>query len=864
MNTVKRLALLVIIGTSALYSQVVNPPFNGGGGGGTAVAPYSTTFSSQTSVSISAATHGQGTLAVAQCFDASTPRVAVACSYTRNSSGDLVFTFSPAQSGQIEVGSGGGSVSGSGNPAGAVGTIQLAGAANTFAGSSFSGTPYVNSGIMALAPTGIDPTGVSNSTAGINAALAASLYLRLPCGTYTITPGSLVIPYGATIEGSGSQPDGTICTNFVSAGAGIAFNILQDIGSVTLRDFSVTCSSVAGSTGFVIGGTDPTKWAVKILLDNIDVNYCGRNALVQSAWGINFHNFVSHNAITDYGLYIHPPALGYTTNILVDGQSLIYSNANSGIFADGNNLEIAINESIIERNGAIDALLTGTGRTVSVENTYFENTTYMGLSITTVLAQSNKVLLTGNTFNGDIAQTMPAVATVSTGNYGLFDTSFQLTQITAPETIMTVAVNAVAGNLTGPYRYRVTCYNSVGETEYAVQAVTATVSPSSQKVDISGIPTCQGAIGRRLYRALPAATVDSPYLSKLVVQIADNTTTVYTDNIADGSLGVFAPGYNTTQTRNTLNGENFLRVDGSTNGSIALGVRAGGASSTGSGNSIFGYEAGKALTTGFFNDMHGYMAGTATTTGYQNVFSGVKSGFANTTGFSNTCYGQDSCNQGTTQNNSTAIGYFAGYWNNGSGNVWVGSTAGAGASTVKTGNSNVGVGVAALGTGIGNFNIGIGYGAGQINTGASNTFIGYNAANSNTSGTENVVIGVNAFANQTTGGNGNVGIGFDVGFNNTGQYNICIGYWSCFYQTTESNVLMIGNADYSNKATALTNSILYGIMAATPAGQTLSINATLKVSGLKTTGAATGKTVVCVDVATGQLYASTSGVACAN
>ncbi len=36
------------------------------------------------------------------------------------------------------------------------------------------------------------------------------------------------------------------------------------------------------------------------------------------------------------------------------------------------------------------------------------------------------------------------------------------------------------------------------------------------------------------------------------------------------------------------------------------------------------------------------------------------------------------------------------------------------------------------------------------------------------------------------------------------------------------------------------------------------------LKGLKTTGAATGKTVVCVDVSTGQLYASTSGVACAN
>jgi len=81
----------------------------GSGSGGTAVPPYTQTITAQTSVSITAATHGQGTLATPWCFDGSTPRVAVACGYTRNTSGDLVFTFSPAFTGLIEIGSGGGS-----------------------------------------------------------------------------------------------------------------------------------------------------------------------------------------------------------------------------------------------------------------------------------------------------------------------------------------------------------------------------------------------------------------------------------------------------------------------------------------------------------------------------------------------------------------------------------------------------------------------------------------------------------------------------------------------------------------------------------------------------------------------------------
>ncbi len=79
-----------------------------GSGGGAAVAPYSAAVSAQTSVSISAATHLQGTLAVGYCFDNSGTPVAVACAYTRDVSGNLVFTFSPAFTGTIEVGSGGG------------------------------------------------------------------------------------------------------------------------------------------------------------------------------------------------------------------------------------------------------------------------------------------------------------------------------------------------------------------------------------------------------------------------------------------------------------------------------------------------------------------------------------------------------------------------------------------------------------------------------------------------------------------------------------------------------------------------------------------------------------------------------------
>jgi hypothetical protein len=72
------------------------------------VAPYSTTTIGSSPMTITAATHGQGALAVPTCFDTATPRVATACGYTRASNGDLVFTFTAGAIGEIDVGSGGG------------------------------------------------------------------------------------------------------------------------------------------------------------------------------------------------------------------------------------------------------------------------------------------------------------------------------------------------------------------------------------------------------------------------------------------------------------------------------------------------------------------------------------------------------------------------------------------------------------------------------------------------------------------------------------------------------------------------------------------------------------------------------------
>lgn len=104
---------------------------------------------------------------------------------------------------------------------------------------------------------------------------------------------------------------------------------------------------------------------------------------------------------------------------------------------------------------------------------------------------------------------------------------------------------AAAGNLSaGAYRYRVTYVTADGETEGGVVSSPVTVVDPSMngKVAVSGIPIGGALVtSRRLYRTAAGGTT---YL--LLAALADNTTTSYTDNIADASLGSGAPVVNTT------------------------------------------------------------------------------------------------------------------------------------------------------------------------------------------------------------------------------------------------------------------------------------------------------------------------------
>jgi len=98
-----------------------------------------------------------------------------------------------------------------------------------------------------------------------------------------------------------------------------------------------------------------------------------------------------------------------------------------------------------------------------------------------------------------------------------------------------------------------------------------------------------------------------------------------------------------------------------------------------------------------------------------------------------------------------------------------------------------------------------------------------------TTGNSNVAIGTYAGLSLTTGCE-NVCIGRSAGASNIGNHrNVCIGNYAGAYNTLGDR-LIIDNQSRGNAATEITNAILYGIMAAAPADQTLRINAVCNVT----------------------------------
>lgn len=246
--------------------------------------------------------------------------------------------------------------------------------------------------------------------------------------------------------------------------------------------------------------------------------------------------------------------------------------------------------------------------------------------------------------------------------------------IASPITSMTAATGA-AGVLSGAYSYSFLFRTALGDTA-PWPGTLAAVNPSSQRVNLSNIPVGPvGVIARVLVRTVAAPADVKDY--RILAVIPDNTTTTYTDNIPDGSLGAPVSWNATNRGRfRTATGDQFAEFSDQSTG-FGQGAFA---ANVGYASSAFGYRSLASITTGRRNTAIGVYALENVTEGRQNTALGVHAGNGITTGASNTCLGY-----ATGGTSGIGVGNF---------NTLVGDAAGG--SNSITGNGNVAVGYRSL------------------------------------------------------------------------------------------------------------------------------------------------------------------------
>lgn len=456
---------------------------------------------------------------------------------------------------------------------------------------------------------------------------------------------------------------------------------------------------------------------------------------------------------------------------------------------DASDVQIYVKDNI-SSNVDYASLAATTGSALVGDNTGGALWTTVKGFITYLLSSAGSSLI-GNAPSGTVADV------IGGGSLNLVAVG----QATPPS----VAINATAGNLNGLTYYSITFITVDGESE--VSTISSGVTPANQQVNLTNIPISVNPIvtGRRIYRTKVGGA--DTILGHLVTTISDNTTTTYTDNIPDASLGVSSPRIGTAGGIIIKNGLRIAATNGTT--------------------TVFGQHAHDA-NSGYANSAFGANCLTANTTGYRNSAFGIFALYSNTTGSRNSAFGVHALNYLETAVDNTAFGYAAGMWTTGSYNVAIGSNA---LNSNSTGENNVAIGASALVlNSTGHSNMAIGSSAcWNGTTGYQNTAIGQRVLFSNTTGNFNTTLG--AYAAESLIGSGNVAIGFQaLRLNTAGSNNVCIGTWAGYFETG-SNKLFIDNKTHADEATARIDALIYGVFGANAAGQTLAFNAAVNVNG---------------------------------
>lgn len=220
------------LGTNLTITGTTLDASGSGGSGGT---PYDAAVSAQTTLTVTAATHAQGTTPIAMCFEGTTPFVAANCSYTRATNGDIVFTWAPSFTGRVTIiGSAGGGGGGGGTWGSITGTL--------------SNQTDLQTALDAKQPLDADLTTIAG-LADPNA--DRMLFWDDSAGAYLyLTPGTLLSISGTTINAavafsdiSGSATDAQIPNNITVDLAAAATDLAANPADCAANNFATTIAA---------------------------------------------------------------------------------------------------------------------------------------------------------------------------------------------------------------------------------------------------------------------------------------------------------------------------------------------------------------------------------------------------------------------------------------------------------------------------------------------------------------------------------------------------------------------------------------------------------------------------------------------
>ncbi|MFZ2038996.1 MAG: tail fiber domain-containing protein [Minisyncoccia bacterium] len=386
-------------------------------------------------------------------------------------------------------------------------------------------------------------------------------------------------------------------------------------------------------------------------------------------------------------------------------------------------------------------------------------------------ANLDNVLISGNVIQAANLNGGLSIAATGTGDVYITHGNFGVGN-TAPSHTLDVTGDIFATNFTG--------------TSTGVNTGDVSLINNINGLTISGQALTLGLAGASATGTL-SATDWNTFNDKLSTTTASSTYAAlsgatFTGPISALSINGLELSANNTDFNTTIGTDAGLNLVTGAQYNTFVGFEAGkmslASTNSADSNTALGHRALWSLTTGSGNTASGDSALRDNTTGSNNAAFGNYSLPINTTGYNNTAIGNISLASNTTGSNNTAIGLFSLYAN-------------------TTGEYNTSNGIFSL----------------YLNTsGFGNTSNGSQSLYSNTTGNSNTAYGYGSLFSNATGSN-NVALG-----NYAGRYEM------------GSNSFYVDALDRTNTAGDKAGALLYGTFNATPASQTLNINASTTIA----------------------------------